>query len=117
MFTSIPGHFLDIAIVLLAAAAGGLIARFLRVPLISGYIIAGLGLGFAAFHQGSTESFLHNTQTTALTFLLFTAGLELNWKSIGRQLRSGLLVAILTGVISLLLGTGIAVLYDLSLSA
>lgn len=72
------GPFVELSLILVFAAFFGLIAKFLRQPLILGYILAGVVIG------PSFLNLLHTTQTIELlsklgiTTLLFIVGLHLS---------------------------------------
>jgi CPA2 family monovalent cation:H+ antiporter-2 len=67
----------DIAIILVAALAGGFIAQRLRLPLILGYILAGIAVG--PYTGGFTVTEIHNIELLAeigVALLLFALGIE-----------------------------------------
>ena len=73
----------DIAIIVVAALAGGLIAQALRQPLIVGYILAGIAVG--PFTGGVTVSNIEDITLLAeigVALLLFTLGIEFSLKDL-----------------------------------
>lgn len=73
----------DIAIIVVAGLIGGLIAQFLRQPLILGYILAGIIVG--PFTGGVTVSDVHDIELLAeigVALLLFGIGLEFSLKEL-----------------------------------
>lgn len=71
----------DIAIIIVAALLGGLIAQRLKPPLILGYILAGVMVG--PHTGGITVTEIHNIELLAeigVALLLFTLGLEFSLK-------------------------------------
>ncbi len=73
----------DIAIILIAALIGGLIAQRLRQPLILGYILAGIAVG--PYTGGVTVSEVHNIELLAeigVALLLFALGLEFSLRDL-----------------------------------
>lgn len=67
----------DLALILLAAFAGGLVAQCLRLPLVLGYILAGILVG--PHTRGPTVSDSHQIELLAdlgVGLLLYTVGLE-----------------------------------------
>ncbi|GAB4210734.1 MAG: cation:proton antiporter [Roseiflexaceae bacterium] len=75
----------DIAIILVAALAGGFIAQRLGQPLILGYIIAGIAVG--PYTGGPTVSDIHDIELLAeigVALLLFALGLEFNLGKLAR---------------------------------
>lgn len=73
----------DIAIVMVAALIGGLIAQQLRQPLVIGYILAGVLVG--PYTGGVTVSGVHEIELLAeigVALLLFALGLEFSLKEL-----------------------------------
>jgi len=73
----------DIAIIVVAALIGGLIAQRLRQPLILGYILAGIVVG--PHTGGVTIGEIHNIELLAeigVALLLFALGLEFSFRSL-----------------------------------
>ena len=73
----------DIAIIIVAALLGGLIAQQLRQPLVLGYILAGVAVG--PHTGGITVTEVHNIELLAeigVALLLFALGLELSFKKL-----------------------------------
>jgi hypothetical protein len=71
----------DIAIIVVAALVGGFIAQRLRLPLILGYIIAGVAVG--PYTGGYTVTEIHNIELLAeigVALLLFALGIEFSLK-------------------------------------
>jgi CPA2 family monovalent cation:H+ antiporter-2 len=73
---------LDLIIVLVTAIAGGLLARFLRLPIIVGYLAGGVAVGpFGLGLVHETES-VNSLAEIGVILLLFAIGLELSLKEI-----------------------------------
>src|SRR5215813_1607528 len=73
----------DIAIILVAALIGGLIAQRLKQPLILGYILAGVMVG--PYTGGVTVTEIHDIELLAeigVALLLFALGLEFSLKEL-----------------------------------
>jgi len=73
----------DIAIILVAALIGGLVAQRLRQPLIVGYILAGVAVG--PYTGGVTVTEIHDIELLAeigVALLLFALGLEFSLKEL-----------------------------------
>ena len=73
----------DIAIIIVAALIGGLIAQMLKQPLILGYILAGVAVG--PHTGGITVTEIHNIELLAeigVALLLFALGLEFSFKEL-----------------------------------
>ncbi|OGO42987.1 MAG: sodium:proton exchanger, partial [Chloroflexi bacterium RBG_16_60_22] len=73
---------LDLLIVLVTAVAGGMLARWLRLPVILGYLAGGVAFGpygLGLVHE--TES-IHSLAEIGVVLLLFAIGLELSLKEL-----------------------------------
>jgi len=73
----------DIAIIIVAALLGGLIAQQFKQPLILGYILAGVLVG--PYTGGVTVSEIHDIELLAeigVALLLFALGLEFSLKEL-----------------------------------
>jgi CPA2 family monovalent cation:H+ antiporter-2 len=110
----------DLLIVLVAAIAGGMLARWLRLPIILGYLAAGIavgpfGIGNIAIFGGS--GFVHDTATISslaeigVVLLLFAIGLEFSLKeilSMGRiAVIGGIAQILVTAAVGFGLGRGV----------
>lgn len=94
----------DIAIILLAGLAGGLVAHRLRQPLILGYIAAGVLVGPVTGHGWISD--MHDIEMLAeigVALLLFALGIEFSLK----ELRPVYKVALIGTPIQLLLTIGV----------
>jgi monovalent cation:H+ antiporter-2, CPA2 family len=95
----------DLAIIVVAGLAGGLLAQRLRQPLILGYILAGVVLG--PLTGGSLISAFHEVELLAeigVALLLFALGIEFSLKEL-RPVRS---IALIGTPIQLVLVLGVA---------
>ncbi len=77
---------LDIATVLAAAAAGGLLAALLRQPVLLGYLLAGILVGPTGLGWIKEVVQVETLAQFGVTFLLFTLGVEFSLKEL-RQVR------------------------------
>ena len=68
----------DIALIIIAAALFSFVVRYLKQPLLVGYIIAGLVIGPVGLNYISNENTILAVSELGITFLLFLVGLELN---------------------------------------
>ncbi len=96
----------DLILVLLAALAGGFLARRIGQPLIVGYILAGVAIG--PFTGGLTVANIHDIEQLAelgVALLLFSLGLELSF----RELKPIRLVAVAGGLIQVVLTIALGV--------
>ena len=103
-----PNFYRDLAYVFVAATGGGLIARFLRQPLILGYVLGGILIG--PFTPGPTVSDVHVLELVAevgVILLMYSIGIEFSLDDL-RQVKW---VAVIGGplgiVLSIALGLGV----------
>lgn len=97
--------FTDLAIVFLAAVAGGVLARLAGQPLILGYVLGGIAIG--PFTPGPTISESHTFDLFAeigVILLMFSIGLEFSVKDLMRVKW----VALAGGPLGILLSIGLA---------
>ena len=93
------GLGLDLLIVLVAAIAGGMLARRFKLPLILGYLAGGIVIGpFGLGLVGDLEN-INALATIGVILLLFTLGLDFSLAELRRMGR----VALLGGTIQILL--------------
>ncbi len=103
-----PIFFEDLAIVFLAAVAGGILARMAGQPLILGYVLGGIAIG--PFTPGPTVSEPHAFELFAdigVILLMFSIGLEFSVKDLMRVKWVALTGALLGILLSI--GTAIVV--------
>jgi len=109
------GFGLDLVIVLTAAIVGGILARRLRLPIILGYLIAGIAIGPYSFGLVQHLETVNSIANIGVILLLFTLGLEFSLEEI-RQVGK---VAVLGGIVQILLtaavGLGLGKLFGWSL--
>src|ERR1051325_2766088 len=80
-----PLFFRDLSYVLIAAVAGGLLARLVRQPLIVGFVVGGMLIG--PFTPGPAVSDLHTFELFAelgVVLLMFSIGIEFSLKDLLR---------------------------------
>ena len=73
----------DFVLILLAGLVGGLLARLLRLPLLVGYVAAGIAVG--PFTAGPTVVQIHDIELLAeigVALLLFSLGLEISFRDL-----------------------------------
>src|SRR5512137_1144260 len=98
----------DIAIIVVAALVGGFIAQRLRLPLILGYIVAGIAVG--PYTGGFTVAEIHNIELLAeigVALLLFALGIEFSFKKLQPVRGIALLGTPIQLLLSMALGYGI----------
>lgn len=79
--------FLDISVIIVLATVLGLMARWLKQPLILGYVVAGILLGPTVFGFIAEPDVISVLSSFGIAFLLFLVGIELDLsklKVIGR---------------------------------
>ena len=72
-------------VVLVTAVAGGMLARWLRLPIILGYLVGGIAIGpfgLGLVHETETIDSLANI---GVVLLMFAIGLEFSLKEIMRK--------------------------------
>lgn len=98
----------DIAIIMVAALAGGFVAQRLGQPLILGYILAGIAVG--PYTGGITVSEIHDVELLAeigVALLLFALGLEFSFSRLGRVRTIALAGTTIQIVVTMAFGYGI----------
>lgn len=91
------------AIVLVAALIGGLVARGLRLPIIVGYLLVGVAIGPHGLHLVHNVDNVDTLATIGVVLLMFTLGIEFSLKTLSRI---GV-VATFGGIIQLAATTGL----------
>ncbi|WP_234310484.1 MULTISPECIES: cation:proton antiporter [unclassified Streptomyces] len=110
------------ALILVAAHAGGWLARRLKQPYIVGQLTAGIALGpslLGSVAPGSYETLFPAGISPALTafaqfalvVFLFAVGYELDLKILGHRARASVTVAAATFVVPMAVGSGCALLF------
>lgn len=97
----------DFVLIVVAGLLGGILARLLRLPLLVGYVVAGIFVG--PFTAGPTVHQIHDIETLAeigVALLLFSLGLEISF----RDLQPVRKVALIGGPLQLVLTIGAAAL-------
>lgn len=97
----------DFVLIVLAGFAGALLARLLRLPLLVGYILAGVFVG--PHTNGPTVVQIHDIETLAeigVALLLFSLGLEVSFE----QLQPVRRIALFGGCIQMVLTIALAAL-------
>jgi monovalent cation:H+ antiporter-2, CPA2 family len=98
----------DIALILVAALLGGVVARWLRLPLILGYIAAGVLVGPNTF--GPTVGDVHEIELLAeigVALLLFTIGLHFSLGELAPVRRIALLGTPVQMALTIAFGYGV----------
>lgn len=111
--------FVDIVIAILVAFAGGLVAHFLRLPLIIGYLAAGIIVGPHVIGVIESTEEVKELAEFGVVLLLFAVGVEISFREI-RELGSSIVIIglsqiILTVAAGLGLGFGLGWSWEQSL--
>ena len=99
----------DLTLALVAALAGGFLARRLGQPLIVGYIIAGIAVG--PFTGGLSVINVHEIEQLAelgVALLLFSLGLEVSFRELAPVRAVALGGGAIQIVLTIVMGTGLA---------
>lgn len=98
----------DLALVLIAALGGGILAHRLGQPLIVGYILAGILVG--PFTGGPTVGNVHDLERLAelgVVMLLFSLGLEVSFRELAPVRAVALIGGTIQVLLTILLGFGL----------
>ncbi|HYN87136.1 MAG TPA: cation:proton antiporter, partial [Ardenticatenaceae bacterium] len=102
----------DIAIIVVAALLGGVVAQRLRQPLILGYILAGVLVG--PYTGGVTVTEVHDIELLAevgVALLLFALGIEFSFKELQPVRRIALIGAPLQMLLTIAYGVAVGRLF------
>ena len=94
--SSLPPIFLDLAIILITAGVITVIFKWLKQPLVLGYIVAGFFIGpyFPWFPAISDDSNIHVWSDIGIVFLMFALGLEFSIKKLRKVGATGAVTAL-----------------------
>ena len=102
------GILLDIGFVIIFATIGAIIARFVKQPLLLGYILAGILIGPAVFGLIKSQSLISTLSELGIAFLLFFIGLEFDISRIKKLKPVVFLVGALQVILITIIGTLVA---------
>ncbi|MDR0951850.1 MAG: cation:proton antiporter [Oscillospiraceae bacterium] len=105
-------YLLDIAIILLATKALGLVTRRIHLPQVVGALLAGLLLGPAVLGLLTETDFLSRLSEIGVIVIMFAAGLETDLKELVKNGKAGFLVALLGVLIPLAGGTAFGFIFN-----
>ncbi len=94
--SSLPPIFLDLAIILITAGVITVVFKWLKQPLVLGYIVAGFFIGpyFPWFPAITDDSNVHVWSDIGIVFLMFALGLEFSIKKLKRVGATGAITAL-----------------------
>jgi CPA2 family monovalent cation:H+ antiporter-2 len=111
------GLIVNITVALLAAFAGGYLARLVGLPTLVGYLLAGLLIGpFTPGFVGDTAD-IGQLAEMGVIFMLFGVGLHFSLRDLWAVRRIAIPGALLQTLISTALGLGLTQLWGWSISA
>ncbi len=87
------GIFRDLAIIIISAKIGGLLAKKVKAPQVVGEILAGLVIGPSVFGFVQQTDFLTQMAEIGVVLLMFVAGLETNLRDLIKTGPMALLIA------------------------
>ncbi|MFH1235531.1 MAG: cation:proton antiporter family protein [Parcubacteria group bacterium] len=100
--------FVDITLIVVIAAALGILARILKQPTIVAYLLTGIIVGAIGLHDGASGELLDVMAKFGITLLLFLVGLQMRFDTLKSIGRTALLTGIGQIVITTILGFGLA---------
>jgi len=106
---------LDLLLICVAALIGGFCAKLLHLPLLIGYVVAGIAIG--PYTAGPTVTAIARIELLAeigLAFLLFTLGVELSFKGLRPVRRIAVLGTLLQMFLCILYGMGMGLFFGWS---
>ncbi|MBR6441505.1 MAG: cation:proton antiporter, partial [Bacteroidales bacterium] len=104
--SSLPPIFLDLAIILVTAGVITIIFKWLKQPLVLGYIVAGFFIGpnFPWFPAIKDDSTIEIWSQLGIVFLMFALGLEFSIKKLKKVGATGAITALTELAIMFVLG-------------
>ena len=101
----------ELAVVMLLAAALGVVAKFLRQPVVLAYLATGALLAYLGWTKLIDQETFQVFSDLGIMFLLFLVGLEVNWDSLRIVGRSAVALGFGQVIFTFGLGYGIAWLF------
>ena len=104
--SSLPPIFLDLAIILITAGVTTVIFKWLKQPLVLGYIVAGFFIGpyFPWFPAITDSTNVHVWSDIGIVFLMFALGLEFSIKKLKKVGATGAITALTELAIMFMIG-------------
>lgn len=102
---------LNLAVLLLAAKAGGLLSRRLKMPEVLGALVSGILLGPAALNLIQYDDNIKLLSTLGVVMLMFLAGLETDLEQFKKAGKSAFVIALFGVLVPLVFGTLSAFLF------
>ncbi len=107
--SALPPLFLDLAIILITAGVITVVFKWLKQPLVLGYIVAGFFIGpyFPWFPAVKDATDVHVWSDIGIVFLMFALGLEFSIKKLKRVGSTGAITALTELAIMFLIGSSV----------
>ena len=107
--SSLPPLFLDLAIILVTAGVITVVFKWLKQPLVLGYIVAGFFIGpyFPWFPAVKDATDVHVWSDIGIVFLMFALGLEFSLKKLKKVGATGAITAFTELAIMFLVGSSV----------
>lgn len=104
---SLPAIFMDLAVILVAAGVITVVFKWLKQPLVLGYILAGFFIGpyFPWFPAITDTANIHVWSDIGIVFLMFGLGLEFSIKKLKKVGATGAITAFTELAIMFLIGS------------
>lgn len=109
LMSALPPLFLDLAIILITAGVITVVFKWLKQPLVLGYIVAGFFIGpyFPWFPAVKDATDVHVWSDIGIVFLMFALGLEFSIKKLKRVGATGAITALTELAIMFLIGSSV----------
>ena len=113
---SLPGLFMDLALILITAGVITVVFKWLKQPLVLGYILAGFFIGpyFKWFPVITDPTNVHVWSDIGIVFLMFALGLEFSIKKLKKVGATGAITALTELAIMFLVGNTVGHLLGFS---
>lgn len=108
------GGILELALVVAFAALLGVIARFLKQPIILAYLVTGVIIGVFGFFNIADRETFRVFSDLGIMFLLFLVGLEINYTSLRFVGKTSIIIGLGQIIFTAALGFLLAVLLNFS---
>jgi CPA2 family monovalent cation:H+ antiporter-2 len=107
--SSLPPIFLDLAVILVTAGVITVVFKWLKQPLVLGYIVAGFFIGpyFPWFPGVADDSNIHVWSDIGIVFLMFALGLEFSIKKLKKVGSTGAITALTELFFMFLIGSSV----------
>ena len=113
---SLPALFMDLALILITAGVITVVFKWLKQPLVLGYILAGFFIGpyFKWFPVVTDPTSVHVWSDIGIVFLMFALGLEFSIKKLKKVGATGAITALTELAIMFLIGNTVGHLLGFS---